>query len=84
MKKRSRDTCPRNHCTNFEDYRSIFRHRSEDTFVWTDGQTKFSLQFLSSRGLKRGEKKFQVNRKKKNFRDCSNICPPGLRTYKKA
>ena len=29
------------------------------------------------------EKKFKLNRKKKNFRDCSNICLPGLRTYKK-
>ena len=49
----------------------------------TDRQTNFLLQFLSPRGPKRGEKKFQLNRKKNNFQDCSNIRPPELRTYKK-
>ena len=46
-----------------------------------DRQTKFLLKFLCPRVPKRAEKKFQLNRKKNNFRDCRNICPPGLRTY---
>ena len=29
------------------------------------------------------KKKFQLNRKKINFRDCNNICPSGLWTYNK-
>ena len=35
---------------------------------------KFVFQFLSPRGPKRAEKKFQLNRKKKNFGDCIIIC----------
>ena len=31
------------------------------------------MQFLSRRGPKHTKKNFQVNRKKKNFRDCSKI-----------
>ena len=41
------------------------------------------LRFLRPRGPKRAEKKFQPNRKKRNFGDCSNICLSGLRTYNK-
>ena len=41
----------------------------------------FVLQFRSQRGPKRGEKMFQPNQKKNNFRDCSNISPSGLWTY---
>ena len=36
----------------------------------------FLLQFLSPRGPKHAKLKFQLDRKKKNFGDCSNICPP--------
>ena len=51
----------------------------------TDRQTtdKIFIAVSQSWGPKLAEKKFQPNRKKKNFRDCSNICPPGLRTYNK-
>jgi len=42
----------------------------------------FLLQFLTPRGLKRTQKKFQRDRKK-NHRPYSNICHSGLRTYKK-
>ena len=72
MKKTSRGTGPRNHCTNFEDYRSIFRHRSEDTFVLqthrlTDSRTNTHFSYQSFRcpeGLKCPQKKFQLNRRK--------------------
>ena len=47
-----------------------------------DKQTKFLLHFLNPRGPKRAEKNFQLNRKKKNFQDCSNICPSGFQEYK--
>ena len=47
-----------------------------------DRQTKFLLQFLSPRGPKRGEKKVSAQSENFFFRDCSNTCPPGLRTYK--
>ena len=50
----------------------------------TDRQTKFLLQFLSLRGPKRAGKEFQLNQKKKNFQDCSNVCPSGLRTFNKS
>ena len=43
----------------------------------------FLLHFLTPRGPKRVEKKFERNRKKKNFQDYRNICPSELRTYKK-
>ena len=42
----------------------------------TDRQTKFLLHFLSPRGPKRGEKKFQLDRKKKEIwrlRDSGHI-----------
>ena len=53
------------------------------TITTLDRHEIFLLQFLSHWGPKRAEKKFQLNWKKKNFGDCSNICRSGHRTYNK-
>ena len=48
----------------------------------TDDRHDIFFQFLSPRGPKRAEKKFQNNRKKNSFGDNCKICPFGLRIYK--
>ena len=42
--------------------------------------TKKFIAVSESYGSKTYRKKFQHNQKKKNFEDCSNICPSDLRT----
>ena len=49
----------------------------------TTDRQNFYCSFLVLGVQNLQKKKFQLNQKKKKFQDCSNICPPGLWTYKK-
>ena len=64
------------------DKHTTDRRQTHDRQTADTRQTaKFILQFLSPRGPRPAEKKFQLNQKKKNFRDFSNLSPSELRTY---
>ena len=64
---------------NFGVYSHSSAYREQRT---ENRRTNFLLLFLTRRGMKRTQKKFQRDRIKRNHWPYSIICPSGLRTYK--
>ena len=64
-------------------------HQAGDKLHQTDRQThdrqtdKIFIAFSQSQRSKTRRKKVSARSERKNFGDCSNICPSGLRTYNK-